>query len=110
MKLTGDEDEEILRAEAKEIVLRQLAMMDRTRHQLMRALTTRNVPADIAEQTVDRYQEHGLVDELQIFSAPVMLGDGTRAFDVPGGRVVEWELMGPILGAEEAFGRIYRSR
>lgn len=63
MKLTGDEDEETLRAEAKEIVLRQLAMMDRTRHQLMRALTTRNVPEGIAEQTVDRYEELGLVND-----------------------------------------------
>lgn len=64
------------------------------------------ISADIARQAL----EHGLVDELQVFSAPVMLGDGTRAFDVPGGRLVEWELVGPIPGAEAAFGRIYRAR
>lgn len=64
------------------------------------------ISADIARQAL----EHGLVDELQVFSAPVMLGDGTRAFEVPGGRLVEWELVGPIPGAEKAFGRIYRPR
>lgn len=64
------------------------------------------ISADIARQAL----EHGLVDELQVFSAPVMLGDGTRAFEVPGGRLVKWELVGPISGAEEAFGRIYRPR
>lgn len=64
------------------------------------------ISADIARQAL----EHGLVDELLVFSAPVMLGDGTRAFEVPGGRLVEWELVGPIPGAEAAFGRIYRSR
>lgn len=77
MKLTGEEDEETLRAEAKEIVLRQLSMMDRTRHQLMRALTTRNVPHGIAEETVDRYEEHGLVNDeayAQHFVATRMAG------------------------------------
>ncbi|MGO1409670.1 MAG: dihydrofolate reductase family protein, partial [Brachybacterium sp.] len=64
------------------------------------------ISADIARQAL----EHGLVDELLVFSAPVMLGDGTRAFEVPGGRLVEWELVGPIPGAEEALGRIYRPR
>ncbi|WP_114855192.1 dihydrofolate reductase family protein [Brachybacterium sp. YJGR34] len=64
------------------------------------------ISADIARQAL----EHDLIDELQVFSAPVFLGDGTRIFDVPGGRLVEWELLGPISGAEAAFGRIYRPR
>lgn len=64
------------------------------------------ISADIARQAL----EHDLVDELQIFTAPVMLGDGTRVFDVPGGRVVEWELISPIAGAEVGLGRIYRPR
>ena len=64
------------------------------------------ISADIARQAL----EHDLVDELQCFSAPVMLGDGVRVLDVPGGRLVEWELVGPIVGAEAAFGRIYRPR
>lgn len=62
------------------------------------------ISADIARQAL----EHGLVDELQMFTAPVMLGDGTRVFDVPGGRLVAWELVGAIPGAEAGMGRIYR--
>ncbi|ATG52635.1 dihydrofolate reductase [Brachybacterium vulturis] len=64
------------------------------------------ISADIARQAL----EHDLLDELQMFTAPVMLGDGTRVFDVPGGRLVEWELVGPIAGAEAGLGRIYRPR
>lgn len=40
--------------------------------------------------------------------APVLLGDGTRLFEVPGGRRVDVGLVGPIPGAERAFGRVYR--
>ena len=64
------------------------------------------ISADIARQAL----EHDLVDELQMFTAPVMLGDGTRVLDVPGGRLVEWELVGPIPGAEAGLGRTYRPR
>ena len=64
------------------------------------------ISADIARQAL----EHDLLDELQMFIAPVMLGDGTRVFDVPGGRLVEWESVGPIDGAEAGLGRIYRPR
>lgn len=64
------------------------------------------ISADIARQAL----EHDLVDELQMFIAPVMLGDGTRVFDVPGGRLVQWEAVGPIPGAEAALGRLYRPR
>lgn len=64
------------------------------------------ISADIARQAL----EHDLIDELQVFSAPVMLGDGTRAFDVPGGRLVQFELVGPIPGAELGIGRLYRLR
>ena len=62
------------------------------------------ISADIGRQAL----EHDLIDELQIFSAPVFLGDGTRAFAVPGGRRVRWELVERIPGAEAAFGRVYR--
>ncbi|MCD1287391.1 MULTISPECIES: dihydrofolate reductase family protein [unclassified Brevibacterium] len=46
------------------------------------------ISADIARQAL----EVDLIDELQIFVVPVFLGDGTRIFDVPGGRRVDWEL------------------
>lgn len=64
------------------------------------------ISADIARQALEK----GLIDELQIFVAPVFLGDGTRIFDVPGGRRIDWELTGPIPGAERYFGRTYRPR
>lgn len=64
------------------------------------------ISADIARQAL----EHDLIGELQMFTAPVMLGDGTRVFEVPGGRLVRWEPAGAIAGAEAGLGRIYRPR
>lgn len=64
------------------------------------------ISADIARQAL----ELGLVDEMQVFSAPVLLGDGTRVFDVPGGRRIDWKVVGPIPGAELGAGRILRPR
>ncbi|APX32132.1 dihydrofolate reductase [Brachybacterium sp. P6-10-X1] len=64
------------------------------------------ISADLARQAL----AHDLVDELQIFVAPVFLGDGTRIFDVPGGLRYDWELVGPIEGAERSVGRTYRPR
>lgn len=62
------------------------------------------ISADIARQAL----QHDLIDEMQVFVAPVFLGDGTRIFDVPGGRRVDWELVELIEGAERSFGRVYR--
>ena len=42
--------------------------------------------AEIGRQCLDR----GLIDELRLHVAPVMLGDGVRAFDRPGGQRVHW--------------------
>lgn len=78
----------------------------RRAHELAGGRDVQIISADIAPQAL----ELDLVDELQIFSAPVMLGDGTRAFSVPGGRRIDWELVGPIPGAEAGCGRIYRPR
>src|SRR5690606_42013279 len=64
------------------------------------------ISADIARQAL----EHDLVDELQVFVAPVFLGDGIRIFDVPGGRRYDWELVEVYEGAERSFGRKYRPR
>ncbi len=49
--------------------------------------------ADIARQCIER----GVLDEVLVFIAPVLLGDGTRLFDRPGGARVELE---PLAGAE----------
>lgn len=64
------------------------------------------ISADIARQAL----EHDLIDELQVFVAPVFLGDGIRIFDVPGGRRYEWELAEIYEGAERSFGRTYRPK
>ncbi|WP_087008907.1 dihydrofolate reductase family protein [Gulosibacter sp. 10] len=64
------------------------------------------ISADIARQAL----EHDLVDELQVFVAPVFLGDGTRIFDVPGGRRVDWELVGIDEANRRSFGRTYRPK
>ncbi|MDR5699541.1 dihydrofolate reductase family protein [Agromyces aerolatus] len=64
------------------------------------------ISADIARQAL----EHDLIDELQVFVAPVFLGDGTRIFDVPGGRRIEWELVEIYDDAPRSFGRTYRPK
>lgn len=64
------------------------------------------ISADIARQAL----EHDLIDELQVFVAPVFLGDGTRIFDVPGGRRYDWELVEIYEGAKRSFGRTYRPK
>lgn len=64
------------------------------------------ISADIAGQAL----EHDLIDELQVFVAPVFLGDGVRIFDVPGGRRYDWELVEILDGAERSFGRTYRPK
>lgn len=43
--------------------------------------------ADIARQCATR----GLVDELYVHLAPVMLGDGVRVFECPGAQPLRWE-------------------
>lgn len=64
------------------------------------------ISADIARQAL----EHDLIDEMQVFVAPVFLGDGIRIFDVPGGRRYDWELVEMYEGAERSFGRTYRPK
>ncbi|GAA1253109.1 dihydrofolate reductase family protein [Prauserella halophila] len=64
------------------------------------------ISADIARQAL----EHDLIDELQVFVAPVFLGDGVRLFDVPGGRRVDWELVDTCDDSPRSFGRIYRPK
>ncbi|WP_350348316.1 dihydrofolate reductase family protein [Agromyces sp. G08B096] len=64
------------------------------------------ISADIARQAL----EHDLLDELQVFVAPVFLGDGTRIFDVPGGRRIDWELDEIFTESPRSFGRTYRPK
>jgi regulatory protein len=48
---------------ARTIVLRKLAAQARTRHELAKALASREVPEDVAEQVLDRMETVGLVDD-----------------------------------------------
>lgn len=64
------------------------------------------ISADIARQAL----EHDLIDELQVFVAPVFLGDGTRIFEVPGGRRIDWELVEIFEDSPRSFGRTYRPK
>ncbi|PFG40966.1 dihydrofolate reductase [Georgenia soli] len=64
------------------------------------------ISADIARQAL----EHDLIDELQVFVAPVFLGDGTRIFDVPGGQRIDWELDQIYEDSPRSFGRTYRPK
>lgn len=64
------------------------------------------ISADIARQAL----EVDLIDEMQVFVAPIFLGDGTRVFDVPGGRRVYWELAEEDEANTGAWFRRFRPR
>lgn len=64
------------------------------------------ISADIARQALDA----DLLDEMQVFVAPVFLGDGTRIFSVPGGRRVVWELDEIDEANGHVFARTYRPK
>ena len=55
--------------------------------------------ADVARQFI----EAGLLDEILMFVAPVLLGDGVRMFDRPGGTNVRLE---PVAGEVEHWYRV----
>ncbi|MFF2842958.1 regulatory protein RecX [Paenarthrobacter sp. NPDC057981] len=50
---------------ARAIVLRQLTMAPRSRLQLSRKLAERNVPEDVAEAVLDRFEEVQLIDDAE---------------------------------------------
>ncbi|AZL04837.1 MULTISPECIES: dihydrofolate reductase family protein [Brevibacterium] len=64
------------------------------------------ISADIGRQAL----EVDLIDEMQVFVAPIFLGDGTRVFDVPGGRRVYWELAEADEANMGAWFRRFRPR
>jgi regulatory protein len=61
--VTGDDDDADPETVARTIVLRKLAAQARTRHELAKALASRDVPEDVAEQVLDRMESVGLVDD-----------------------------------------------
>lgn len=50
-------------AVAREIALRQLTVRQRTRAELKAALARKNVPAEAADEVIDRFTEVGLLDD-----------------------------------------------
>jgi regulatory protein len=48
---------------ARTIVLRKLSAQARTRHELAKALASRDVPPEVADAVLDRMEEIGLVDD-----------------------------------------------
>jgi regulatory protein len=60
---TDDDAEADPESVARTIVLRKLAAQARTRHELAKALASRDVPEDVAEQVLDRMESVGLVDD-----------------------------------------------
>ena len=50
-------------AVAREIALRQLTVRQRTRAELQAALARKNVPAEAADEVLDRFTEVGLLDD-----------------------------------------------
>lgn len=52
-----------LQQTARNIVLRQLSAAPKTRHQLAQKLAERDIPEDIIEQVLDRFEEVELIDD-----------------------------------------------
>lgn len=50
---------------ARNIVLRQLSAAPKTRYQLKEKLAAREIPADIAEEVLDRFEEVELIDDAE---------------------------------------------
>ena len=52
-----------LQQTARNIVLRQLAAAPKTRHQLTEKLLKRDIPADVVQDVLDRFEEVELIDD-----------------------------------------------
>jgi regulatory protein len=64
---------------ARSIVLRQLTSSPKSRSQLAAKLAERNVPAEVAEQVLDRYEEVHLVDDAEFARMWVRSRSRTRS-------------------------------
>jgi regulatory protein len=63
---------------ARQILLRRLTAAPRTRAELAADLAARDVPADVAEQALDRFTEVGLIDDAAFADAWVRSRHSTR--------------------------------
>ncbi len=60
-----DRSDEEWRSEARAILLRQLALGPRSRHQLDRKLAERDIPSSVASALLDRFEEVQLIDDAE---------------------------------------------
>lgn len=84
---------------AREIVLRQLTMMARSRHQLAEKLRTAGIREEIISSVLDRFTEVGLVDDAAYAEAVVRGGRESRSLSV---RALKMELAKKGVDAETA--------
>jgi regulatory protein len=66
-----------LHEQARGIVLRQLAMTNRSRQQLRTRLLSREIPEQVADQVLDRFADIGLIDD-EAFAASWVRGRHTQ--------------------------------
>jgi regulatory protein len=76
---------------ARQILLRKLTAAPRTRAELAADLAARDVPADVAEQALDRFTEVGLIDDAAFADAWVRSRRSTRGLS---SRALQRELRG----------------
>lgn len=86
-----------LEAVARAIVLRQLTMAPRSRTQLATKLTLREIPVDVAQRVLDRFEQVGLVDDAAFAAGWVRSRQATR-----GRRALAHELRAKGIGDDLA--------
>ena len=74
----GQKSEIELEAVARAVVLRQLTMAPRSRTQLATKLTLREIPVDVAQRVLDRFEQVGLVDDAAFAAGWVRARQATR--------------------------------
>lgn len=84
---------------ARSIVLRQLTMASRSRHQLELKLAERSVPDDVAAAVLDRFEEVRLVDDAEF--ARMWVGSRSRSRSLARG-ALRRELAEKGIAAEDA--------
>lgn len=83
---------------AREIVLRKLTAQARSRGELAKALSQRNVPEQTAAEVLDRFEEVGLVDDAAFADAWVRSRQSRRHLSK---RVLRQELVRKGVGRDE---------
>ena len=68
---------------AKQIVLSQISVSAKSRHQLSQVLARRSVPADAAEEALDRFTELGYIDDAAFARAWVESRQRSRGLAAP---------------------------